>query len=75
VLHNLRIQISHSWQAIHSEWDTGKMDGVYTTDGTNAMGYYNGSDLSYYYWLAQNFTLCGNYHVGGCRSSAPARMI
>ena len=38
--------VSHSWQSIHSEWDSGKMDGVYTTDGTNAMGYYNQSDLA-----------------------------
>jgi phospholipase C len=68
------MDVSHSWQAMHSEWDTGKMDGVYTTDGTNAMGYYNGSDLPYYYWLAQNFTLCGNYFCYQLGPTLPNRL-
>lgn len=37
------------------------MDGFYHTDGLLSMGYYNQSDLPYYYALADNFTLCGNY--------------
>jgi phospholipase C len=53
--------LSHSWQAIHSEWHNGAMDGFYTTNGINALGYYNGSDIPYYYALADAFTLCGNY--------------
>ncbi len=52
---------SHAWQAIHSEWDNGAMDGFYTTDGKGALEYYNGSNLNYYYALANSFTLCGNY--------------
>lgn len=53
--------ISHSWGTIHGEWDNGQMDGFYKTDGLLSMGYYNQSDLTYYYALANNFTLCGNY--------------
>jgi phospholipase C len=53
--------IKHDWQTIHSEWDKGKMDGFYITDGANSLGYYNRSDIPYYYGLADNFTLCGNY--------------
>jgi phospholipase C len=53
--------ILHDWSAIHSEWDEGKMDGFYYTDGLLTMGYYDGSDLPYYYALANSFTLCGNY--------------
>ncbi|GCE24434.1 hypothetical protein KDK_82340 [Dictyobacter kobayashii] len=53
--------VSHSWQSIHSEWNNGAMNGVYTTDGFGAMGYYDGSDLAFYYSLADQFTLCGNY--------------
>ena len=52
---------NHSWQAIHSEWNKGKMDGFALTDGTTALGYFDGSDLGYYYALADAFTLCGNY--------------
>jgi phospholipase C len=57
----ITLDISHSWSDIHKEWDNGKMDGFYHTDGLLSMGYYNGSDLPYYYALANNFTLCGNY--------------
>jgi phospholipase C len=66
--------VSHSWQSTHSEWDMGKMDGIYTTDGSNAMGYYNGSDLSYYYSLARNFTLCGNYFCYQLGPTTPNRL-
>ena len=27
----------------------------YDTDGLRAMGYYDGTDLNYYYWMASNF--------------------
>ncbi|GCE09874.1 phospholipase C [Dictyobacter aurantiacus] len=66
--------VSHSWQSIHSEWDNGAMDGVYTTDGIDAMGYYNGSDLAYYYSLADQFTLCGNYFCYQLGPTTPNRL-
>ena len=66
--------VSHSWQSIHSEWDNGKMDGFYTTDGINAMGYYNGSDIPYYYSLAEAFTLCGNYFCYLLGPTTPNRL-
>ena len=53
--------IGHSWSAVHSEWNSGKMDGFYTTDGINCMGYYTAAELPYYYSLSDDFTLCGNY--------------
>jgi len=53
--------IGHSWSAVHSEWNAGKMDGFYTTDGINCMGYYTAAELPYYYSLFDDFTLCANY--------------
>ena len=53
--------IGHSWSAVHSEWNAGKMDGFYTTDGINCMGYYTAAELPYYYSLFDDFTLCTNY--------------
>ncbi len=53
--------IGHSWTAMHDEYDHGAMDGFYTTDGINCMGYYTGADLPFYYSLFQDFTLCVNY--------------
>jgi len=65
---------SHSWQSIHSEWNNGKMNGFYTTDGSTALGYYDGSDLSYYYALSDHFTLCGNYFCSLLGPSTPNRL-
>jgi phospholipase C len=39
--------IGHSWTAIHNEWNHGAMDGFYTTDGINCMGYYTAKELPY----------------------------
>ena len=65
---------SHSWQSIHSEWNSGKMNGFYTTDGSVALSYYDGSDLQYYYALANYFTLCGNYFCSMLGPSDPNRL-
>ena len=32
--------IGHSWSDVHSEWNGGNMDGFFTTDGIDCMGYY-----------------------------------
>jgi phospholipase C len=53
--------IGHSWDAMHSQFDGGKMDGFYTTDGINCMGYYTQGDLPFYYSLFQSSSLCTNY--------------
>lgn len=66
--------INHTWSAIHSEWNNGQMDGFMTTDGANAMIYYDGSDLPYYYALADAFTLCGNYFCSLLGPTAPNRL-
>ena len=65
---------SHSWQSIHAEWDRGKMDGFYTTDGNTALGYYDGSDLAYYFALADKFTLCGHYFGSVLGPTVPNRL-
>src|SRR6266540_3314637 len=53
--------IGHSWSAVHSEWDAGAMDGFFTTDSINCMGYYTAEQLPFYYSLFDEFTLCVNY--------------
>ena len=53
--------IGHSWKAVHDEWNSGAMDGFYTADGIEAMGYYTAAELPFYYSLFDEFTLCGNY--------------
>ncbi|MGB2939133.1 MAG: alkaline phosphatase family protein [Candidatus Dormiibacterota bacterium] len=39
-------------------------------NGPLTMGYYNRSDLPFYYALADNFTLCDNYHTAAITGSA-----
>ena len=68
------LDTNHDWQHIHGEWDHGKMDGFYTTDGPNALGYYDGSDIPYYYALAGKFTLCGNYFCYQLGPTLPNRI-
>ena len=53
--------IPHSWSAVHAQWDDGAMDGFYTTDGINGMGYYTAAELPFYYSLFDNSGLCANY--------------
>jgi phospholipase C len=66
--------IDHSWQNVHREWDNGSMDGFFTADGLSALGYYTGSDIPYYYALADNFTLCGNYFCYQLGPTLPNRI-
>src|SRR5215471_2271863 len=66
--------IKHDWQTIHSEWDNGKMDGFYITDGASSLGYYDRFDIPYYYGLADNFTLCGNYFCYQLGPTFPNRL-
>jgi phospholipase C len=65
--------IGHSWSAIHSEYDNGAMDGFYTTDGINCMGYYTAKELPYYYSLFSDFTLCANYFCSQLGPTWPNR--
>jgi phospholipase C len=53
--------IGHGWNAMHGEYDGGAMNGFYTTDGINCMGYYTQADLPFYYSLFKSSTLCANY--------------
>ncbi len=66
--------ILHTWQAIHSEWNHGAMDGFYTTNGIDALGYFGGSDIPYYYALADSFTFCGNYFCYQLGPTLPNRI-
>lgn len=53
--------IGHSWSAMHAEYHNGAMDGFFTTNGSNCLGYYTQQDLPFYYSLFRDFTLCANY--------------
>src|SRR2546421_5402267 len=48
--------IRHNWSATHGEDDGGAMDGFYTTDGINCIGYYTARDPPLYYKLHHTST-------------------
>lgn len=59
--------LSHNLATFASQFDDGKMDGfVYTLNSLNengklSMGYYDGSDIPYYWNLADNYVLFDNF--------------
>ena len=56
----------HQWTAMHDGWNDGKMDGFVksaatTGDGHYVMGYYDQTDLPFYYWLASTYAIADHY--------------
>jgi phospholipase C len=74
--------INHSWGPQHTYWDGGKMDGFVsghlaadgTANGPLTMGYYTRSDLSFYYALADAFTICDQYRCSVIGPTDPNRL-
>ncbi len=73
--------IDHSWITQHQSWNNGANDGFVTAhipinanDAVLTMGYYNRSDLPYYYAVADAFTLCDNYHCSVIGPTDPNRI-
>jgi phospholipase C len=44
-------------------------------DGRRAMGFYDGDDLPFYYWLASEFALADHYHASVPGPTIPNRMF
>ena len=66
---------NHSWSAIHEGYANGAMNGWYAANGIDALGYYDSTDLPYYYSLLPQYTLCANYFCGMLSDTQPNRMI
>ena len=66
---------NHSWSAIHEGYANGAMNGWFAANGMNALGYYNATDLAYYYSLIPQYTVCANYFCGMLSDTQPNRMI
>ena len=73
--------ISHAWQVQHAAWDNGAMDAWLpahiSADGPNGpftMGYYTREDIPFHFALAENFTVCDNYHCSVMGPTWPNRL-
>jgi phospholipase C len=73
---------SHAWDVQHQSWDSGAMDGFVTShlaadgkqDGPFTMGYYEREDIPFQWALAENFTICDNYHCSVLGPTWPNRL-
>jgi phospholipase C len=74
--------INHSWGPQHTYWDGGAMDGFVrgheavdgSANGPLTMGYYTRADLSFYYALADAFTICDHYFCSVIGPTDPNRL-
>lgn len=58
------VDTNHEWTGSHLEFDDGKNDGfvqVNDPDGQRAMGYYDETDLPFYYDVAKTFAIADRY--------------
>ncbi len=54
--------LSHAWAVAHQAWDNGKMDGFVAAERSAlTMGYYDRSDIPYYWDYADNYVLDDNF--------------
>jgi phospholipase C len=55
---------SHSWRGSHTEWNGGANDGfvIANNDMDYGMGYLDGTDLPFYWDLAQRFAMSDHHH-------------
>jgi phospholipase C len=73
--------ISHAWQVQHSAWNNGAMDSWVpahiAADGDHGpytMGYFTREDIPFHWALAENFTICDNYHCSVMGPTWPNRL-
>jgi phospholipase C len=84
------VDTNHEWEGSHVEYDDGKMDGFVLANegsgsppphplsdsmsGVRALGYYDQTDLPFYYFLANEFSIADHYHCSLLGPTWPNRM-
>jgi phospholipase C len=64
--------LCHSTACARADYDGGKMDGFLSTEGSKeTFGYYDQSDIPYYWSLALNYTLFDDYFTSAMGPSLP----
>ena len=65
--------VSQSWDASHISWAGGTNQGFVKACGPDAMGYWTGEDLPYYYALARQFPIGDRYFASVMAQTYPNR--
>jgi phospholipase C len=66
--------VSQSWVNTHRQIDGGRMDGFLFDDNTNAMRYWDGRDVPFYWSLADTFGICDRWFASAPAQTYPNRM-
>src|SRR5713226_4005668 len=66
--------VEHHWEDEHAAWDNGWWDHWVSAKGAGTMVYYTRADLPFYYWLAEAFTICDEYHCSVMGPTYPNRI-
>ncbi len=62
-----------NWDASHIAFNGGRNDGFVTGSGPVAMGYWDGTDIPFYYGLAETFPLCDRWFCSVLAQTYPNR--
>lgn len=68
----------HSWEGSHRQWNAGANDGFIVTNGTDgarALGYYDETDLPWYYGLARTFAISDRHFASLLGPTQPNRLF
>ncbi|HEX6453627.1 MAG TPA: alkaline phosphatase family protein [Trebonia sp.] len=66
--------LGHDWVSQHSAWNNGAMDSFVATNGPYSVCYYERDDIPFHFALAENFTICDNYHCSAMSETWPNRL-
>jgi phospholipase C len=65
----------HGWNAIHQEWNGGANDGFVILNDKKAMGFFDETDIPYYYDLANKFAIGDRYYCSALTQTFPNRFF
>jgi phospholipase C len=66
------VDMNHTWNSAHEDYDSGKMDGfVYSEGNQAAMCYFDETDIPRYWKAAQQYALCDGYFSSVMSESLP----
>jgi phospholipase C len=66
---------NHQWSADHRAWNQGRNDQFVLANGSRVMGYYDQTELPYYYALANQFAVADRYFSSAMSPTYPNRFF
>jgi phospholipase C len=66
--------VSQNWVSTHTQINGGRMDGFLFNGNTNAMKYWDGGDVPFYWSLADTFPLCDRWFASAPAQTYPNRL-